>query len=560
MLQHIPASLGRALAEKRAGHGALAISRSAFAKLPDSLDLILPSRGGDWLLDARHTNDGFGSSPPLRWTGEPAEAKSLVLVVEDADSPTREPVVHAIAYNISPQAGELVEGELDGDAGLALGRNSYGKLGWLPPDPPTGHGLHAYVFQLFALDTMLDFAAPPTRAQLLAAMEGRVIGKGQSSADYVRAPGRGPGMGTFMLVGAGLAAAAISVAAIRRRASGSARLELVQRFDHQVTGVAVTETGRVFVNFPRWTEDSPISVAEVVGGKLRPYPDGRWNAWRNARKNELSPRDHLVCVQSVVADHRGSLWILDPAAPATSHLVPGGAKLVRVDLATDSVARTYGFDEDIAPEGSYLNDVRFSPDGRTAYLTDSGARGALIVLDLESGRARRLLDGHPSTQPEKDVTVFADGKPLRRPDGRGAEFAADGIEVSPDGRYLFWQALTGRSLYRIATEALHDEALADALAGRVERVGEVGVSDGYWMDREGRLYLSAVEENAVKRRLPNGDIELVVQDRRLRWPDSFAQGPDGSIYVTSSRIMDNNWFDPKAGAATPTELWKIVES
>ena len=64
------------------------------------------------------------------------------------------------------------------------------------------------------------------------------------------------------------------------------RLKLVAQFDHQVTGVAATADGRIFVNFPRWTDDAPISVAEVLpGGELRPYPDEKWNSWRNARAN-----------------------------------------------------------------------------------------------------------------------------------------------------------------------------------------------------------------------------------------------------------------------------------
>jgi sugar lactone lactonase YvrE len=264
--------------------------------------------------------------------------------------------------------------------------------------------------------------------------------------------------------------------------TGSATLELVARFEHQVTGVAVSENGRIFVNFPRWTEDNEISVAELIDGAPRPYPDAEWNGWRNAKKNEISPGDHFICVQSVVCDGRGSLWVLDPAAPATSHLVKGGAKLVQIDLASNAAVRVIPFDTGTAPEGSYLNDIRFHPDGRTAYLTDSGATGALIVLDLGSGKARRVLDGHPSTQPEK-IVVTHHGRPLRRSDGRGAEFAADSLEVSPDGAFVYWQPLTGYTQYRVPSAALNDPDLSDeALGAKVEKIGEAGVSDGYWMD------------------------------------------------------------------------------
>ncbi len=343
-----------------------------------------------------------------------------------------------------------------------------------------------------------------------------------------------------------------------------ARLQTVATFEHQVTGVTVSRDGRIFVNFPRWSEDAPVSVAEVLkDGSTRPFPDERWNAWRNARKDELNPREHWVCVQSVVADRQGNVWVLDPAAPAQGYVVPGGPKLVKIDLAGGGgggrVAQVIAFDESVAPQGSYLNDVRFSPDGRRAYITDSGAKGALVVVDLASGSARRVLDGHPSTQPEKGVQVKTDGRVLRRTDGRGVEFAADGIALSPDGAMLYWQAIKGRTLYRIPTAALTDASLsAQQLAARVERVGENGPADGLLIARAGRMYVTAPEDNAVKVREGGGnDVRLLVQDARLRWPDTLAEGPDGTVYVTSSRIQDMNWYKPENGPRLSTTLFRI---
>ena len=200
--------------------------------------------------------------------------------------------------------------------------------------------------------------------------------------------------------------------------ASSFKLEEAASFPHQVTGVACSPDGRVFVNFPRWTEDAPVSVAEVMkDGSLKPYPDDEWNAWRNANAaaGTMKPVDHFVCVQSVVCDGRGNLWVLDPAAPGLDKVLPGGAKLVRIDLATNKVAQVIKFGEDVALQGSYLNDVRFHPDGRTAFITDSGARGSIVVVDLAKGTAHSRLDGHPSTQPDKTVEVTIDGKKLQRP-------------------------------------------------------------------------------------------------------------------------------------------------
>ena len=349
-----------------------------------------------------------------------------------------------------------------------------------------------------------------------------------------------------------------------------AALTKVMSFEHQVTGVTVAKDGRIFVNFPRWTEDTEVSVAEVKDGKLVPFPDVAWNSWRNARKDEVSANDHWVCVQSVVASPDGNLWVLDPAAPAMAALVPGGAKLVEIDLKTNQPARTIAFDESVAPQGSYLNDVRFSPDGKTAYFTDSGAKGALVVVDLASGRAHRVLDGDPSTQPDKSVTVTYDGKPLRRPDGRGVEFAADGIALSPDGKTLYWQAIKGKTLYSLPTEtlagsittALMPTALADkSVAGRIETIGENGPADGLIIARtDGRMYVTSPQDDSIKVRDLSGKgntLATVVQDKRLRWPDTFAEGPDGTLYVTTSHIQDSAFYKPDAPAALPTELWSF---
>ncbi len=345
-------------------------------------------------------------------------------------------------------------------------------------------------------------------------------------------------------------------------------LQQTAQFEHQVTGVTVSERGRIFVNFPRWTEDSPVSVAEVMkDGSLRPYPNEQWNAWRNVRRDELDPSDQWVCVQSVVADGRGSVWVVDPAAPAVDGIVPGGPKLARIDLATDRVARVIRFGQDVAIPGSYLNDVRFSKDGRFAFLTDAGQRGALVVVELSAGRARRVLDGHPSTQPEKGVVVRTDGRPLRYPDGRPVLFAADSIALSTDGAWLYWKALTGNTLYRIQTAALTGPGLAgEDVSSQVQPYGKIGPTDGLWIDRRadtGRdiLYITSIEDNAIKARDlsqgPSGRLRTVVQDQRLRWLDTFSQGPDGSLYVTTSRIQDSAFFNRDAPLALPTQLWRL---
>lgn len=185
-----------------------------------------------------------------------------------------------------------------------------------------------------------------------------------------------------------------------------------------------------------------------------------------------------------------------------------------------------------------------------------------MVVDIDSGAARRVLDNDPSTQPEKAVTVTYDGKPLRRPDGRGVEFSADGIALSLDGETLYWQAIKGKTLYSVPTSALRSSA--SGLASLVKKVGDNGPADGLEIARhDGRMYVTSPEDDSVKARdlgKPDATLVTVVHDARLRWPDTFAEGPDGTMYVTSSHIQDSAFFKPGAPAALPTELWSFKPS
>jgi sugar lactone lactonase YvrE len=322
------------------------------------------------------------------------------------------------------------------------------------------------------------------------------------------------------------------------------RLVKVATFDHQVTGVTVSEDGRIFVNFPRWSEDVPVSVAEVMkDGSIKPYPNDEWNSWRNANMSEISPKDHFVTVQSVVADGKGSLWVVDPAAPNSEKTVKDGPKLVQVDLKSNAVKKVYPFPPEVAGPASYLNDVRIAPDGTFAYFTDSGSPGGLVVLDVQSGKSWRVLSDDPSTQAEKDVVVQTDGKPLRRPDGRQPQFNADGIALTADGKTLYWQALTGKTMYRVTTEALQ-KAGQDPGAVKAEKFANTEPSDGLWVGKDNSIYLSTMTNNGIKVLGQNGKVTPYLEDRRLRWPDTFAQGPDGTMYVTASHIQDSPWFHP----------------
>lgn len=191
MLENIPRGVGHALRGVRAGFERIASERPAFVSIPDAIMLESPVFEDGGSIPPRYTADGEGLSPPLSWSAPPPAAEAFVLLVEDPDAPSPEPLVHLLAWDLPPDLRTLPEGQFasPGHDGLdeALGRNSFLQGAWLPPDPPTGHGPHLYVFQIYALARRLNFDGHPRRSRVLADMEGRVLAKGLLTATYERA-------------------------------------------------------------------------------------------------------------------------------------------------------------------------------------------------------------------------------------------------------------------------------------------------------------------------------------------------------------------------------------
>ena len=186
MLDEVPAWLGKVLRNVRTGHGKLAVARLGGASTlhRDGFELHSPAFEDGEPLDPSFTADEEDAvAPPLEWSAPPAGTVELVLVVEDPDAPTPEPFCHWLVWGLAPQRGKLLEGE----APPRVGKNSFGNSEWLLPDPPTGHGPHDYVFQLFALDCPLALMPGATRGDLVEAMQGHVIAAAVLTATYVRA-------------------------------------------------------------------------------------------------------------------------------------------------------------------------------------------------------------------------------------------------------------------------------------------------------------------------------------------------------------------------------------
>jgi len=151
-----------------------------------NIELTSPAFEDGGTIPKQYTRDGPDVSPPLAWTAVPKGTKSLALICDDPDAPMGT-WVHWVIFNLPSDVGELPKNvpALRALASRAKqGTNDFGRIGYGGPCPPSG--THRYYFKLYALDTELNLEAGATKAELLDALDGHVLGEGQLMGRYSR--------------------------------------------------------------------------------------------------------------------------------------------------------------------------------------------------------------------------------------------------------------------------------------------------------------------------------------------------------------------------------------
>ena len=328
-----------------------------------------------------------------------------------------------------------------------------------------------------------------------------------------------------------LAAATASLA--QPAAAQADRLEEMGRSDRVIWNGVVLTPGpapRIFLALPNWMGPSP-GVGELgPDGVLRPWPGNGWNAWAPGGEAGRA----MVSVNAVRLDPRGEeLWVVDAGAPFGSQRLAGGAKILRFGVTDGSLRGVIPLDDVLEDPRAAPNDIRFS--GGHAYLTESGA-GSLLVLNLETGRLRRVLARHALLLGDPKRQIRMDGRPLVLPNGAPFAGHANQLEVSPDNRWLYVQPING-GLARIATRDLDDATLgADAIAARLEPWLDTPPLSGTAIDPEGNLYMNAINDCAILRASPDRRVGTVIADPRLQWADAPWLTADRWLWTPAAQL------------------------
>lgn len=323
------------------------------------------------------------------------------------------------------------------------------------------------------------------------------------------------------------AAPAAAADSIDHGATPTTNVAVAARFPGaQPSGVAALPDGRILLSFPRSAQDhGGPRLGAWRDGRVVPFPDAA------AQQRFISPL-------AITIDGKRRIWMIDEGSVAGEKGAPT-PMLFGIDPASGKIVRTIDLRAPAILPDTHVNDVRIDlthGTQGTAYVSDMSLADhpALLVIDLATGRARRVLANDRSVSADPGFAMEVDGQ-MHRYDPKNPQMAqgnVDGITLSADSRRLYWAPLSGRRLYSAPTALLADPSVpAATLQASVRDEGEVGVADGMATAPDGSLYFTDLERHAIVCRAPDGALTMIAHDPRLISPDSIALVP-GALWVT----------------------------
>ena len=321
---------------------------------------------------------------------------------------------------------------------------------------------------------------------------------------------------------------AVSAVAILASPVWASELEVYLEFPKEMPpgNLAIGPDGRMFMSVHEFYGPELRVVEVMPDGSTKPYPT---ETWARAPQDD---GDGLRGVLGLRTDREGILWMLDGQGEGQTGRVVGW------NTKTEELHAIYYVGQPAARPTSFLNDLAIDREHGAIYISDTGdgANSAIIVIDMETGRVRRVLEGSQFTVPE-DTPMIIDGREIKL-GGNPAKIGINPITIDPTNTWVYFAPMTASSMYRVKTTDLLDESLSpDDLAAKVERYGEKVISDGSTVDADGNVYITAMTDNAIGVTKPDGTYEVLFQsDDELPWPDGFSMGVDGYVYATINEL------------------------
>ncbi|QLE02467.1 hypothetical protein HX109_13205 [Galbibacter sp. BG1] len=266
--------------------------------------------------------------------------------------------------------------------------------------------------------------------------------------------------------------------------------------------------------------------------QIEPFPNLDWNTPRESDENYLSN------VLGVRNDENGIVWMIDMAQRNT--IKP---KIVGWNTKKDTLEKIYYIDKSTV-EHSQPNDMVVDTKHKAFIIADEGIgkggngnAAAFIIVDMNTGTTRRVLEGHKTTKPENNPTVI-NGKKLAV-NGNALLVGNDGITSDKDFEWIYYAPLNGTKIYRIKTIDLLNESLLEGeLSAKIETYSEKPNNGGMSIDKDRNIYMTAVESNSVAVVFAKDrSVGTIAKNPNMVWPDGVSYNHiDGFMYVSAAQV------------------------
>ena len=305
------------------------------------------------------------------------------------------------------------------------------------------------------------------------------------------------------------------------------KLEVVAELSQAPGNIAVTPDKRIIVSQHALYMPHYRVVEVLPDGTTTPFPN---EEWATEPGNDGIGLNSVIGIQS---DQQGIIWMLDNGR--------GFSRVVAWDSQKNALHKIIDVPEPVRVYNSLFNDLALDPVHNKIYITDMAGpeNPAMVIVDMKTGKSRRVLEGHKSAVPEALPVVIGDKAMSVDEEGKGKPtIGIDPITIDPESEWVYYGPSQGTSLWRIRTSDLADESLSDdELASRIERYGDRPICDGITMDGEGNVYITDLTGYAVGVIEPSGKYRVLHRDEKLLvWPDGMSYGPDNYIYVVTNQL------------------------
>lgn len=313
-------------------------------------------------------------------------------------------------------------------------------------------------------------------------------------------------------------------------ADTGSNFDVIASLDSGPGNVTVMDNGRIIMSMHQFYNPQ-YTVVEYKNNALTPFPNAVLAAADSTAEFKLDS------VLGIRADANGIVWMLDNGM--RSGVTP---KLVGWDTKANHLHKVIYLPNPITPKDTFVNDFSVDLRHNHIFISDpaGGHNAGLIVVNLNNGKARRVLQGHHSVIPE-NVDLAVDNIPIQIKDGSG-KLIRPHIGVNPitedlNNEWVYFGAMHGHSLYRIkASDLINEELEAKDLSERVQRYSAKPISDGISIDKDNNIYLGELAANAIGVITADKTYRQLAQCPKLSWVDSFSFGSNGQLYAVVNRL------------------------